>query len=733
MGSFYKRPARHMGNLAHAVAVCRYWLVLAFLLVAFTSRAEVIFDVFIGHGLGVSDGVVAEGGWFPVTCEVQNNGPGFNAVVEIVGGQFGQGQVRRVNFELPSGTKKRFTVPVFCSRRYNMSVDARLLTEKGRVIARQLGLKPWIHVDWQSPLLASLPKSHGGAALLPEIQNNKSQYVPAATRLSVDSFPENPIALEGISMLYLHSARALDLKQPQYSALLAWMHAGGHLVLGIEQPADVNALPWLAGLLPCTLGGVLTNDDHRAFQEWLTGGEEETFAAVGRNKNSQIRNPFSQLKADDEFESAPMPVIAANLREGEVVLGTRASPLAVSALRGRGKVTVFLFSPELKPFSSWKNKHWFWAKFGGVPRSWLAGAQSQNSGYQPIDGVFGAMVDSKQIRKLPVGWLLLLLIAYLIVIGPLDQFWLKKINKQMLTWVTFPAYVVLFSALIYGIGYALRSGETEWNELQIVDVVPHGARADLRGRTFGSAYSPANARYPLVSDQPFATFRGEATAAGGGDNRDDRIEQRGNSFAAEVAVPVWTSQLYVNDWWRQDNTPLRVTVTPAPNNQWNIQIDNPARKPVSKAKIIIKDRIYDLSGFSGDKTFTISRSSGQPVAQFVQNEANRFSAAVQQRNRQFGNEQYGRLDDILTSATAASFLAMTAPADDQGPYGYQYRFVSPRGFDLSADVRRGDAVLIAYAPEHGAIAALNKFSPRRSKRDSVFRVIGEVKEEKPRR
>jgi hypothetical protein len=719
-----------MGKLAHVASVCRHWLVLAFLLIPLAVRAEVIFDVFIGHGLGVSDGVVTEGGWFPVTCEVQNNGPGFNAAIEIVGGQFGHGQVRRVNFELPSGTKKRFTVPVFCSRRYNMSVDARLLTEKGRVIAKQLGLKPWIHVDWQSPLLASLPKNHGGAALLPEIQNNKSQFTPAATRLGVDSFPENPIALEGISMLYLHSARALDLKQPQYSALVAWMHGGGHLVLGVEQPSDVNALPWLAGILPCTLGEVLTNDNHRAIHEWLTTfAEDEVTQTTGnRGKGTLVRSPFAPLKVDDEFESAPMPLVAAKVRDGEVLLGTRAEPLAVSAPRGRGKITVFLFSPELKPFSSWKNKHWFWAKLGGVPKSWLAGSQSPNSGYQPIDGVFGAMVDSKQIRKLPVGWLLLLLVAYLIVIGPLDQFWLKKINKQMLTWVTFPAYVVLFSALIYGIGYALRSGETEWNELQIVDVVPHGARADLRGRTFGSAYSPANARYPLVSDQPFATLRGEATTSGGGDNRDDRIEQRGNSFSAEVAVPVWTSQLYVNDWWRQENTPLRVTVTPAPNNQWNVQIDNPARKPVSKAKIIIKDRIHDIPGFNGDKTLTISRSSGQPVAQFVQNEANRFNAAVAQRNRQFGNEQFGRLDDILTSATAASFLAMTAPVDDQAPnYGYHYRFVSPRGFDLSADARRGDAVLIAYAPGHGTVAALNKFSPRRSKRDSVYRVIGEVK------
>ena len=48
------------------------------------------------------------------------------------------------------------------------------------------------------------------------------------------------------------------------------------------------------------------------------------------------------------------------------------------------------------------------------------------------------MIDSKQVRKLPVEWLLLLLIVYLVVIGPLDQYWLKRIKRPMLTWITFP-------------------------------------------------------------------------------------------------------------------------------------------------------------------------------------------------------------------------------------------------------------------------------------------------------
>src|SRR5262249_4441409 len=157
---------------------------------------------------------------------------------------------------------------------------------------------------------------------------------------------------------------------------------------------------------------------------------------------------------------------------------------------------VLAFSPELEPFRSWKNADYFWAKLLDVPPELLQNDNPTRSwpGYS-IDGVIGGMIDSEQVRKLPVGWLLLLLVVYLAVIGPFDQFWLKKINRQMLTWLTFPAYVVFFSLLIYFIGYKLRAGETEWTELHFLDVTPHGETADLRGRSYGSIYSPVNKTY----------------------------------------------------------------------------------------------------------------------------------------------------------------------------------------------------------------------------------------------
>ncbi len=223
-------------------------------------------------------------------------------------------------------------------------------------------------------------------------------------------------------------------------------------------------------------------------------------------------------------------------------------PLVLTSREGRGRITTLLFSPEREPFKSWKNLPAFWSRVADVSPLLYTMDISNQRGGSSIDGVFGAMIDSKQVRKLPVEWLLLLLIVYLVVIGPFDQYWLKRIRRPMLTWITFPCYVVLFSLLIYFIGYKLRAGESEWNELNIVDVFNRGEQAELRGRTYASIYSPVNAKYRVEGQEHFSTFRGEFQSSWSGGQEGERADvlQTGDNFKADISVPVWTSQLYVS-------------------------------------------------------------------------------------------------------------------------------------------------------------------------------------------
>jgi hypothetical protein len=428
-----------------------------------------------------------------------------------------------------------------------------------------------------------------------------------------------------------------------------------------------------------------------------------------------------------------MQVATGKRREGaRVLIGSEAMPLAIAAHRGRGQITALTFAPELEPFASWTNRTHFWGKMIDLPPELLVKSDYARYMSYSIDGVFGAMIDSRQVRKLPVAWLLLLLVGYLIVIGPLDRYWLRKIGKQMLTWITFPIYVALFSGLIYFIGYKLRAGESEWNELQVVDVVPLGERADIRGQTFASVYSPVNATYRVGSDQPFATLRGELMRGGGGQETSKAVvRQRGNGFEGQITVPVWTSQLFVSEWWKQSSVPLQFMVE-SKGESWSISVDNRSDASLSAVMLAIEDRLYTLGDIpaTARRPFTVRKSAGESLLAFVQGYGGHFNQAVSQRQNAFGYRQELELN-TKHSAIAASFISQTQSHTQQNNYGNNYYYgnnfaLTPPGFDLTPLLKRGDAVLLAWAPNFAMTKPLNQFAARRTHSDSLFRVAAPV-------
>jgi hypothetical protein len=705
--------------------------------------------MFLGH-----DGHVPEAGWFPIVFEIQNDGPSFNGVVELRAAHFGEGQTRRVPLELPTGTLKRFVVPVFSSTRYVQSWDARLLDERGKVRAEQPDVRPRRHTQWFLPTLGALSSGVGRMPVIPTLSASKTESVePAVARLQPSLFPDHPLALEGLSAIYLHSDKALELNASQAHALLAWLFAGGHLIIGVEQLVHLSGNPWLKPLLPADFTGMQTVASHAALLEWLRssrgadGSEialhmpEETTPPFVRPPGRRAapatpatpilsapspQNPYASLAEDPDFAREPLQVAAGPLRDGQVLIGPPETPLALMAPRGRGQITVLTFNPEMRPFLSWKLRPHFWYKLAGFPAELLVTERYNRWATYSPDGVMGAMIDSRQVRKLPVAALLLLLVGYLVVIGPFDQWWLKKINRQMLTWITFPMYVAAFSGLIYLIGYKLRAGVTEYNELQIVDLMPRGEQADLRGRSYGSIYSPANARYKLASEEPYATLRGEHLRSqhrAGEDSARIQVEQRGHSFVAEVAVPVWSSQLYVSEWWRRGPPPVRFTVE-GDRDRPRLRVENHLDHKLTHLRAVVRRRILELGelGPRQTATFEIDQVPDEPLAQFVNQQAGQFEQAVQRRQQAFGES--GWITDVPNATAAISFLGQRRPTPRTGPH---QQFLTPPGLDLSEEVRDDQAILLAFAPGLALAKPLNQFTPRRSHHNTVLRVVAPLK------
>jgi hypothetical protein len=704
------------------------------------ARATLQFDVFLGY-----DGVVPEACWFPVVCEIKNDGASFTGTIEITSGGLKEGQTRQSIVELPTGTLKRVVVPVFCSGRGYNSWDVELLDEHGRKRAEQTGLRPNKQTAAHTPVVGALARTAGGVPVIQKIKSPQTELQPTSARMAPAIFPDNPLVLEGMRTIYLNSEAASELKLNQVNALLAWLESGGHLIVAVEQIADVTAARWLKDIFPCDLTGVQPLSRHTEIQQWVKnavvpanadellsypstpyygGGNAPRSSSVSSVAGSQ---PFLDLTDDFTFETTPLQVATTTSRGGNVIVSSDNKPIIVESNHGRGKVTALLFSPEREPMRSWKNLPAFWARVIEAPMAWYVVSDYNNPmGGLSSDGIFGAMLDTRQVHKLPIEWLLLLLLIYLVVIGPFDQMWLKRIGRPMLTWITFPCYVVLFSLLIYFIGYKLRAGESEWNELHLVDVTLQSDHADLRGRTYASVYSPSNQRYLLSNQQKYATLRGEFASSWGGAGQSSQratVTQNGDNFGAEVFIPVWTSQLFVSDWWNSGGMPFDVSVT-GQGDSWQVKVQNRTQQKITGAQLAVEDTILTLGdiGAGETKTFTPSRTQGSPIKDFVTRHGSSFTAAVQSRQGAFGASEAGRLSDLQNASVAASFLTRLSSKDN-----YLGRFVCTPGLDLTPAVEEGNAVFLAWAGDYAPVKPMNQFTPKRSHKDTLWRVTVPLK------
>ncbi len=691
------------------------------------AQAALRFDVFLGY-----DGTVREASWFPITCEVFNDGPPIKGFIEVAPSSYGKGQTQRLPIELPTGTTKRVFIPTFAPGRYQSGWDVRLVDQRGRVIEEVVAARSQKTVGWETKVVGALPRSAAGNVSLRNIKRNQPDMQPTSARFQPAMFPDNPLLLEGLDAIYLNSEAATSLRVSQANALLAWLHAGGHLIVAVEQPNDFAAVPWLRNILPCDLKDMQAVASHPELQAWVEQGTTITNYALlpGKARRNKVPAPvdqadqpraaFDDVRTDSVFETAEIRVATGTLRDGKVLIAAGDLPLVVTANRDLGRITLLNFSPEREPFKSWKNLSTFWTKLVEVPLE-LYISNDYYPGYGlGADGLFGAMIDSRQVHKLPVGWLLILLLVYLVVIGPVDRIWLKKINRPMLTWITFPCYVLFFSGLIYVIGYKLRAGESEYSELHVVDVLPNGERAELRGRTYASIYSPANAKYPMHSEMKFATLRGEYLASRGGETSEKgALVHTGDNFKAEVFVPVWTSQLYLSDWWNSGPPPLTASLKPITGG-WTLAVENLSGKPISAARVAMGDYIYNVGEIEAGQRKIVTLNEGatntQSLHTFVQGNLAQYHNAVQARQYAFGRHDSGTVNDPATASMVASLLGKAN--ETRGGMN----FVAAPGLDISAAIDRGEAILFAWSANAAPGPALNQIKTKRAAVNTLWRV-----------
>jgi hypothetical protein len=276
----------------------------------------------------------------------------------------------------------------------------------------------------------------------------------------------------------------LTSESPQIKALEQWLKLGGRVLFC----AGKNA-------------GQLLEKENSPLRPFLPGKYErmtelrksvtlETFCGSKR----QI-----YMNGTDEAPYLKMPHFSEP--KGIVFLNDLDLPLVSRSAYGFGLIIYFGGDLSGRPLSLWKDRtilvssimQWNTEKASAIRSS---GSLLQ-LGYNDISGQVRSTLDKFDgVKILPFSAILFILAIYFLAVGTADWFLVHRIlKKPVLTWLTFPLWIILFALLAYFLGTAHRPNKVILNELTLLDTdTETGA---VRSSTWAGLYSPKDKLYDL--------------------------------------------------------------------------------------------------------------------------------------------------------------------------------------------------------------------------------------------
>ncbi len=296
-------------------------------------------------------------------------------------------------------------------------------------------------------------------------------------------FPDQWYGYDGVSVLIAATSEAQvleSLSTQQFQALLQWIRLGGRLVLSSSARAPE-----------------LFSADH-AFHILRPGEyveQAEFWKASGLENFAQAGEPV------DPDQMTPLAVFT-QLRGRTLCLegagGARDRALVQQYPFGFGTITYLALDLDRPPLSGWSARPRLLARLleprGADGDSTRGGRNSQvtHLGYQDMTGQLRAALEQfPGVTLVHFSWIAGLLVAYLLLLGPVDFLLLRRIGRPHWTWFTFPLLVLAFTGLSVGLFRHWKGAPLQLNQVEIVDVdVPDKL---VRGTTWATIYSPATA------------------------------------------------------------------------------------------------------------------------------------------------------------------------------------------------------------------------------------------------
>jgi hypothetical protein len=393
------------------------------------------------------------GAWMAIEVQLSNDGPAISGELRMDPGSTSATRFS-VPVDVPTNSRLTYVLhaqpPAFGQ---NLRID---LVSNGTSIASQT-VAYLVHDAGQLVVgvLAEKPQAVvGELALPPSATGAAAVIVP----LTVADLPDRVEGWGALDRLIWQDVDSNGLSPGQLAALRGWVSGGGRLVV----------VGGTAGL------GTLSNlpDDLLPYRPTATVDLDPT--------------KLTSLLGTRPNGATTLPALAGTLARGQTLVSSGDRTVAATMAYGNGEVSLIGFDPTTSWLAQSKSIEGFW-------RGLLPPRSSDVSFLGDDSQLLQAVQQLASLQLPPVGGLLVLLAAYILVVGPLNYLVLRRIDRRELAWISVPVFVLGFAAAAYGYGSVLRGSDVIVNEVAIVRGAPDATEG--RAQDYFGVFSPNRASY----------------------------------------------------------------------------------------------------------------------------------------------------------------------------------------------------------------------------------------------
>ncbi|MCA9964797.1 MAG: hypothetical protein KC423_11155 [Anaerolineales bacterium] len=528
------------------------------------------------------DGYYKQEYWLPVHVTVANSGPGFSGSLQIkTGSELTNDEViYSAPIDLPTQSNKRLTLYIFLNN-LTERVTAELVDNNGR-LRHTTPSNPMRNWSLQGRLYGVISPKPDEFTFLEDAIN-----VDAGTAVAVLTFDDLPDLAAGwqpLDVLVINDSDSDTLTGDQRTALAQWVNNGGQLVV-TGGPGWQKTTTALADLLPVTVSGSESRSD-------LPGLAE------------QVGIPFR--------DAGPYVVASSSLRSGgETIYHEDGLPLIARRSWGRGTVYFLALDPTLAPLLDWDGSNRLWADMARTQpglQPWGLGVQNYYAAATAVSSLPSLVLPS-------FTGLIIFLLAYIALIGPINYLVLKRLQRRELAWITIPAIVAVFTIGTYLVGFQIKGNDTIINQMSVI----YGQLGDgdtLTRQSLIGLYSPRRTTYSLTLPSS-STVRPINDGFTSLDNRFDSIGRSLNTTVNNIRTDVGGIKTFL----AEGTTPAPPITAQAAlalvenQLQLNVTLQNNSSIELEKAALLFGDAIIPLGTLSAGEEASIGQRIGQTSAE----------------------------------------------------------------------------------------------------------------------